>query len=104
MAVKLLITYNLKPGREEIYYRFLLNEFLPAAQSMGLTVAEGWHTAWGNYPQRLLGLLAEDRPTIEDILASERWREIEDKLARYVTDYRRQVVPYRAGFQFLKPT
>ncbi len=103
MPAKLLIAYNVKPSHEEAYYRFMMGEFLPTAQSMGLEMIEGWHTAWGDYPQRLIGLVAEDEETIEEILASERWREIEDGLTRYVTDYHRQVVPYRNGFQFIKP-
>ena len=103
MPAKLLIVYSLKPGREETYYRFMMAEFLPAMQSMGLTMAEAWQTAWGDYPQRLIGLLAEDRATINEILASQRWREIEDKLVRYVTDYQRRVVAARNGFQFFQP-
>src|SRR5512136_3358587 len=104
MPVKLLIAYSLKPGREETYYRFMMAEFLPALQDMGLAMAEAWQTAWGNYPQRLIGLLAEDRATVEETLASQRWREIEDKLIRYVTDYQRQLVHARNRFQFFEPT
>jgi hypothetical protein len=104
MSVKLLIAYSLKPGREEIYYRFMMAEFLPSLQDMKLTMAEAWQTAWGDYPQRLIGLVAEDKATVEETLASQRWREIEDKLIRYVTDYQRQLVPARSGFQFFEPT
>ena len=103
MPAKLLIVYNVKQAQEEAYYRFMMGKFLPTAQSLGLEMVEGWHTAWGDYPQRLIGLVAEDEETIEKILASERWREIEDGLSRYVTDYQRKAVPYRSGFQFLKP-
>ncbi len=104
MSVKLLIAYSLKPGREEIYYRFMMAEFLPALQDMKLTMAEAWQTAWGNYPQRLIELSADDQTAVEEVLASQHWREIEDKLMRYVTDYRRQLVPARRGFQFFGPT
>jgi hypothetical protein len=48
--------------------------------------------------------LGEDRVTVEETLASQRWREIEDKLIRYVTNYQRQLVPARSGFQFFEPT
>ena len=104
MPVKLLIVYNIKPAQEEIYYRFMMGEFLPAAQGMGLIMVEGWHTAWGNYPQRLIGLVAESYSVLEQILDREQWREMELKLGQYVTDYQRQIVPFRIGLQFLKPT
>lgn len=103
MPVKLLIAYNVKPTQEEVYYRFMMGEFLPKAQSMGLVMVEGWHTAWGNYPQRLIGLVAESQTALQQILDGEQWREIEAKLKQHVTDYQRQAVRYRSGFQFLKP-
>ncbi len=104
MPVKLLIAYNVKPGQEEDYYRFMMGEFLPTAQNMGLVMVEGWRTAWGDYPQRLLGLVADSQKTLQEILDSERWLEMEAKVTQYVSDYQRQAVHYRDGFQFLRPT
>ena len=103
MPVKLLIAYNVKPAQEEAYFHYMMGEFLPAAQSIGLIMAEGWRTAWGDYPQRLIALVAESNENLEQILKSERWHEMEAALGEYVKDYQRQVVPYRSGFQFLKP-
>jgi hypothetical protein len=103
-AVKLLITYNVKPAREEAYYRFMAGEFLPTVQKIGLIMVEAWRTAWGDYPERLIGLVAEDHQAIAQILAGEPWREIEAELEQYVEDYQRKLVPYRSGFQFLKPS
>ena len=104
MPIKLLIAYNVKPAREEAYYRFMMGEFLPTAQSIGLQMVEAWRTVWGNYPQQLIELAADSHKTLEQILDSKRWHEMEAKLAHYVDDYQRQIVPYRNGFQFLKPT
>jgi len=102
MPVKLLIAYNVKPALEEEYYRYMMGEFLPGAQSMGLVMVEGWRTAWGDYPQRLLGLIAESQQDLEKVLDSQRWRDMEAKLAGFVDDYQRLAVPYRSGFQFFK--
>jgi hypothetical protein len=102
-AVKLLMVYDVKPAMDEAYYRFMAGEFLPAVQSIGLVMVEAWRTAWGDYPQRLIGLVAEDHRALDEILDSKQWRDMETKLGRYVKDYRRQIVVYRNGFQFLKP-
>jgi hypothetical protein len=102
MPIKLLIAYNVKPTQEEAYYRFMMGEFLPTAQSIGLQMVEAWRTAWGDYPQRLIELVADSPGTLKQILDSERWGEMEAKLDNYVDDYQRQVVPYRSGFQFFK--
>jgi hypothetical protein len=104
MSVKLLITYNIKPAQEEEYYRFMMDEFLPTAQSIGLVMVEGWSTAWGDYPDRLIGLVAENQHTIQEILDGEGWLQLENRLASFVKDYQREPVLYRNGFQFLKPT
>ena len=48
--VKLLLSYNIQPGHENAYRRFVLEEFLPKAQELGLTPTDAWHTAYGSLP------------------------------------------------------
>jgi hypothetical protein len=103
MPIKLLIIYNVKPAREEAYYRFIMGEFLPTAQNIGLHMVAAWSTLWGDYPQRLIELAADSLQTMQQILDNERWREMETELKQYVDDYQRRVVPYRNGFQFIRP-
>jgi len=103
MPIKLLITYDVDAGREEEYYRFIMGEFLPGAQSIGLHIIEAWRTAWGDYPQRLIELVADSQQSLNEILDSERWREMETKLEQHVDNYQRLAVPFRSGFQFFKP-
>ena len=58
--VKLLIAYNIRAGQENTYRRFVLEDLLPQAQELGLVPTDAWHTAYGNYPLRLLGFVADD--------------------------------------------
>jgi len=97
--VKMLISYDVVPELQQAYYEFVLGEMIPSAQSMGLVLNEAWHTAYGHYPIRLNGFVAKDRATLDRILASAEWRQLEEKLKRFVTDFARKVVPYREGFQ-----
>jgi len=97
--VKMLISYDVVPELQQAYYEFVLGEMIPSAQSMGLVLNEAWHTAYGQYPIRLNGFVAKDRATLDRILASTEWRQLEDKLKRFVTDFARKIVPYREGFQ-----
>ena len=97
--VKMLISYDVVPELQQAYYEFVLGEMIPAAQSLALVLNEAWHTAYGHYPIRLNGFVAKDRATLDRILASAEWRQLEDKLKRFVTDFARKVVPYREGFQ-----
>jgi len=103
MPIKLLITYDVKSGREEEYYRFMMGEFLPAVQGVGLHMVEAWRTVWGDYPQRLIEMVADSQQSLNEILDDERWREMETKLKQYVNDYQHMAVSFRSGFQFFKP-
>ncbi len=98
--VKMLITYDVVPELQQAYYEFVLGEMIPSAQSMGLVLSEAWHTAYGDYPIRLNGFVAHSRQDLDRILASPEWRQLEDKLKRFVNGYHRKIVPYREGFQF----
>lgn len=97
---KLLVSYNIDPHHMETYHQFVLGEFVPAVQAMGLYMLEAWHTAYGPYPVRLLGFVAEDMETIRDVLDSGTFHGLEEKLLKFVSDYTRRIVRFREGFQF----
>ena len=103
MEVKLLLVYNIKPNREAEYYRYVLGEFLPTLQNMGLMMVEGWHTAYGDYPMRLIAFRCEDEAEMRKILRSDEWKAAKEKLLRLVRDYEEQVVLAKNPFQFFIP-
>ncbi len=98
--VKLLLTYDIRGGRENAYRRFVVEEFLPKAQELGLTPTDAWHTAYGKYPTRLLGFVADDLAAAHKALASEEWQTIMQHLAEHATNLSQRLVPFRGGFQW----
>ena len=62
-GLKLLISYDIDPEEGREYYEFALGKYVPTMQSMGLELSEAWHTAYGNYPNRLIGFIAKDEET-----------------------------------------
>lgn len=104
MDYKLLISYDIKEHRAEEYYRFIMGEFLPRAQAIGLVMIEGWQTIYGDYSSRLLGFSAESREQMERALLSDDWDSIETKLEEFITNYEKRVVPSKTGFQFFIPS
>lgn len=98
--MKVLLSYDIIPETQETYYQFMLGELVPAVQSMGLGMAEAWHTAVGNYPLRLVAFVGESRTQVDEVLGSEKWDELETRLQQYVTNYKRRTVPFRDRFQF----
>ena len=98
--VKLLLAYDPIPDRREAYFNYVLGEFVPALEHLGLTMSEAWHTAYGAYPLRLAGFVASDRQQLEEILASERFQVLETRLQEFVVNYTRRVVSCRTLFQY----
>ncbi len=98
--VKLLLTYDPIPEQREAYFRYILGEFVPALEQMGLTMCDAWYTAYGAYPLRLNGFIAQDMDTLEEILASKTFKDLETRLQGLVANYARRIVPRSSRFQF----
>jgi hypothetical protein len=97
---KLLLIYNIRDTDQDQYYYYILREFVPELESMGLYMTKAWHVAYGDYPTRWLEFVTEDLTTIREIFQSERWQTLEQGLQKYITDYERKLIRYQQGFQF----
>lgn len=100
MSVKVIMTWDIAAGRDQEYFEFVIGEFVPGVQRLGLQPSEAWATIYGSYPQIQVGLLASDVFQARSILASSDWALLQDRLFGYVKNYSYKVVPVRGGFQF----
>jgi hypothetical protein len=98
--VKLLIAYDIRAGQENTYRRFVLEELLPQAQELGLVPTDAWHTAYGKYPLRLLGFVADDLAAVRAARDTTQWRNLMERLEGYTTNLSQKVVAFRGGFQW----
>ncbi|RLC67088.1 MAG: hypothetical protein DRI48_03185 [Chloroflexi bacterium] len=96
---KLLMFWNILPGREDEYFEFVIRELGPGMIDLGVKPTDAWYTQYGDRPQILTGGVAEDLESLERALASEEWRKLKKKLLNYVTDYRQKIVRASGGFQ-----
>ena len=99
MVVKLLMSWDIRPGRQQPYFEFVVREFAPGLMRLGLRPTEAWYTIYGEGPQILTGAITDDLDTMAEILASEQWASLREKLLRYVTNFRIKVVPAEGRFQ-----
>jgi len=97
--MKLLMSWDIRAGREAEYFEFAVKEFAPGLIRLGLQTSEVWYTLYGDCPQMLTGCVAEDLPTIQSILRTGEWRELVTKLGDYVTDYQQKIVLATGNFQ-----
>ena len=96
---KLILFYNIRPDRQDQYYRYMLSSFVPAIQKLGVYMHMAWHIAYGEYPMRKIEFVTENAEVLRQLFLSDEWEELEGKLKRYVVDYERKVISYRNGFQ-----
>lgn len=97
--MKLLMTWDIKPGKESEYFEFVVQEFAPKLLRMGIQPTEAWYTVYGEGPQILTGGVAEDRATIEKVLAGEDWIKLRKKLQSFVNNFSFKIVPNTGHFQ-----
>jgi hypothetical protein len=100
MPVKLVMTWDIAPEREQEYFEFVIGEFVPGVQRLGFEPVEVWATLYGDYPQIQVGILAPDLPNAQRILRSDGWEQLREKLFGFVRNFSYKVVPARNGFQF----
>ena len=99
-GVKLMMSYSIRPDDAQAYYEYVLGHYIPVMQSKGLEVAEAWHTAYGDYPNRLIAFVARDHETVRQVIDDGSWDELNERLMELVTDFDYKIIPYKIGFQF----
>jgi len=99
MAVKLLMTWDILPGREQDYFEFVVRDFIPGIQRMGLEPSDAWFTMYGDQPQILAAVQVPSMNSLQKVLKSADWEKLKQQLLDYVEDFEFKVVPARSGFQ-----
>ena len=97
--VKLLMNWNIKPGQEQPYFEFVVQEFAPGLMRLGLQPTEAWYTVYGAGPQMLTGAVTDDVDTMQAILESSDWHQLCERLLEYVSDFSHKVVEASGRFQ-----
>jgi hypothetical protein len=97
---KVLVCYDIKPRDDNDYFQFVLNEYIPRLQGMGLYMYRVYHTNYGDYPLRQLDFIAENLEVVRTVMNSADWDELTDKLTEFVDNYSAKIYPFREGFQF----
>jgi hypothetical protein len=99
MAVKLLMTWDILPGKEQEYFEFVVRELVPGMQRLGIQPTEAWLTTFGERPQILTGGVTEDLKTMRGALSTDDWKTLRDKLNEFVSNFELKVVRASGGFQ-----
>lgn len=97
--IKLLLTWDIKPGRDQEYFEFMVREFAPGITRLGLQPTEAWFAVYGDCPQILMEGITDDLDTMKDLLQTDDWEALHNKLLNYVDNYNQRIVRASEGFQ-----
>lgn len=99
MPVKIIMTWDILPGREEEYFQFVVRDFIPGLQRLGMEPTDAWFTMYGDQPQILAGAEMPSISSLERVLNSPEWQNLIQELLTYVENFNYKIVQARGGFQ-----
>lgn len=94
------MTWNIKPGKEQEYFSFIVGEFLPKANKMGLDLTDAWVTVFGDQPQILVGAMLPELKTARELMASQAWKNLQAQLEDFVDHFTFKFAAPKGNFQF----
>ncbi len=89
---KLLLSWDIQSGRERLYENFMVDDFLPALNAMGLEPSEVWYSLYGEGADVLMGCTVEDKEQLSALLQSRQWVALQRKLIAHVANYHCKLV------------
>lgn len=99
MSTKLVMNWDIRPETESEYFEFLVHEFIPGMNRLGIGEIQVWYTTYGECEQKLATGITPDLEQMQTALGSDDWERMTEKLNGYVTDWNLKVIPANKGFQ-----
>jgi hypothetical protein len=102
MSYTLIMNWDIKPNKDQEYFTFVVQEWVPATSRLGLKMVAAWYTTYsrtGNVSNIRAEGIAETKEEMRQILHSPEWDEIQERLSEYVDNYSQKIVETTGKFQ-----
>jgi tripartite-type tricarboxylate transporter receptor subunit TctC len=102
MSYTLIMNWDIKPNKDQEYFTFVVQEWVPATSRLGLKMVAAWYTVYsraGDVSKIRAEGIAETKDEMRQILNSPEWHEIQERLGEYVENYSQKIVETSGGFQ-----
>ena len=99
IPAKLIMRWDVRKEVESEYFEFLVHEFIPALNKLGVGDIQVWYTAYGACEQKLASGITPTIGQMRQILRSETWFRLTEQLKRFVDGYNQKVIAANRGFQ-----
>lgn len=97
---KLILRWDIEPVTESEYFEFMVSEFIPTTNKLGLSDIQAWYTLYGDCEQILFTAVANSEDQMQKILKTELWSNVESRLLDLVSNFHRKVINnVTGGFQ-----
>lgn len=100
MQVKLIMSWDIKQGRDQEYFEFVVREFAPGVTRLGLKPTQAWFTVYGECSQIMMEGITDDLATMKTMTESKEWKALYERLSEYITNYKQKIVRLAPRFQF----
>lgn len=97
----MILIYNIRPGVQESYFRYITGDFLPALERRKVFMQNAWHVVYGRLPDRQIEFVVEKIENLQDLLEDPEWEKLEGRLKEFTDDYQRFIVRYRSHFKIV---
>lgn len=92
MSVKLIEYWDLQPNAEKKYVKYLMNEWIPGMNELGVTILAVWNMLVGTGPQFISEGVADDLGQVEKALRDEHHSKLNEGLLNWVESYKSRVI------------
>ncbi len=102
MSYKLIMNWNIKAGRDQDYFEFIVREWIPTTSRLGLQTVGAWYSIYTRNPEEpriMAEALTDEMSAMRSVLESDEWRDIMVRLRDYVDSYSQKVVETDGSFQ-----
>ena len=93
------MTWDILPGKEQEYFEFIVRDWIPGLQRMGMEPSDAWFTMYGEKPQIMAAAQMSSLNSIQRVLDTQDWKNLTQSLLDYVENFDYKVVQARGGFQ-----
>lgn len=90
--LKILISYDMQPGKERECQDYLVNKLAPGLAKLGFRISEVLYTMWGESPQILSGGVVENLEQAQKIFQSNSWEKLSDGMEALTENFKVRVV------------
>ncbi len=90
--LRLILTWNIRPGREQEYSMFVNDRLAPGLVEIGLPPHDVYYATYGHVPQIMVVLDVPSQSGLQQALTSSQWQTLKNELLEYIEDYQERVV------------